>query len=106
MRTVERTLFGLGLLVWLPAIPFALALLAAGLTGCVLSESAMNPCVIAGVDFGPPLTLMALMGWVVIAMLPFMALTLVVGLGWGLVRLVLVWRRARQARHGGGPTAT
>lgn len=106
MRTVERTLLGLGLLVWLPAIPFALALLAASLTGCLLSKGAVHPCIVAGIDFGPPLTLMALMTWVVIALLPFMALTLVVGLGWGLVRLVLVWRLARQARHGRGPTAT
>lgn len=99
MRSVDRVLIGLGLVVWLPAIPFAIALIIGNGAGCTLSENDVHPCVIAGIDLGLPLTLMALMGWVVIAMLPFMALTLVAGVVWGCVRIGLTWRRRRRTQR-------
>ncbi|WP_204262992.1 hypothetical protein [Methylobacterium sp. BTF04] len=94
----ERALLYVGLLVWLPAIPFALALAIANFTGCELSENDVRPCVVAGLDIGLPLTLMGLMGWLVIALLPFMALTLLAGAAWGFVRLIVAWRRSIRTR--------
>lgn len=85
---------GLGLAAGLPAIPSAIASIIGNGAGCTLSEDDVHPCVIAGIDLGLPLTLMAPMGWGVIAMLPVMALTLVAGVVWGGVRIGLAWRRS------------
>jgi hypothetical protein len=95
---------GLGLAAGLPAIPSAIASIIGNGAGCTLSEDDVHPCVIAGIDLGLPLTLMAPMGWGVIAMLPVMALTLVAGVVWGGVRIGLAWRRSDLAASAENPT--
>lgn len=84
--------------VWLPALLFATALIVANAAGCQLNEARVMPCVIAGIDFGAPLTMMGIMGWLVLALLPFMALTLVGRVGWGAVLLIKAARRAAARR--------
>ena len=92
------------LLVWLPALMFGIALAVGDLAGCDLSEAEVRPCVIGGIDFGLPLTMMSVMGWVVLALLPFMALTLGIGSLRAAVRIGRHVRHAVRAQSAQHPT--
>ncbi|HEV2543827.1 MAG TPA: hypothetical protein VGU70_13805 [Methylobacterium sp.] len=78
-------------LVWTPALLFALGFALAHLTGCRVDEGSAHPCLVAGIDIGRLLYTLMMMGWFVILMLPFMLLTLVIWLGIGLRALVGAW---------------
>ncbi|KMO36042.1 hypothetical protein VQ03_21230 [Methylobacterium tarhaniae] len=80
------------LIVWTPFLLLVLSLVVARLTGCEVNEARANPCPIAGIDIGPLLYRMMVMGWFVLPLLPFMALTLIGGAVAGLVALVRIWR--------------
>ncbi|WP_407529196.1 hypothetical protein [Methylobacterium oryzisoli] len=81
-------------LAWLPALLFAAGLSLAGLTGCPVNEAQVQPCRVAGIDIGGLLYGLTMMGWIVIALLPVMLLTLLAGLVGGAVAL---WRARRQS---------
>ena len=51
-------------IVWLPFAIFLVALALSSATGCALNEATVNPCVIAGIDLGGPLTDALIGGWV------------------------------------------
>lgn len=78
-------------IVWTPFLLLVLSLVLARLTGCEVNEARANPCRIAGIDIGGLLYSTMVMGWVVIPLLPFMALTLIGGLATGIVALVRAW---------------
>ena len=102
-RLAARAFLAVSLLVWLPAVPFGIALSVGTLAGCERSEATVRPCVIARLDFGLPLTLMGIMGWFVVALLPLMALTLLIGVLWGGLRLAgAMWAAVRSSRAGRG----
>ena len=84
-------LFGV-LIVWMPFLLLVLSLALARLTGCEVNEGRANPCRVAGLDLGSLLYRMLVMGWLVLPLLPFMALTLIGGAVAGLVALVRAWR--------------
>jgi hypothetical protein len=79
---------------------FGIALAIGDLAGCELSEAEVRSCVIGGFDLGLPLTMMSIMGWIVLALLPFMALTLGIGCLWAAVRIGRHVRRIVRARGG------
>ncbi|MGE7414680.1 hypothetical protein [Methylobacterium tarhaniae] len=65
------------LIVWTPFLLFVLSLVVTRLTGCTVNEARAQPCRIAGLDIGGLLYTLMMMGWLVIPLLPFMALTLI-----------------------------
>ncbi len=75
------------------ALLFATGLGLAHLTGCRVDESRSHPCPVAGFDLGGLLYTLLMMGWLLIPLLPFMALTLLLGAGTGLLALYRRWRR-------------
>ncbi|RDE08544.1 hypothetical protein [Pelagibacterium lacus] len=81
-----------------PVISVYLAYLVAEPNGCRLDEAGVYPCVINGVDYGGLLAGMAIMGWLMLASIPFGAVALAV---WVIVLLVhlLYWRRANPKRN-------
>lgn len=76
-------------LAWLPALLFATGLALAGLTGCPVNEAGVQPCPVAGFDIGGLLHGLTMMGWIVIALVPLMLLTLLAGLAGAFLAL---WR--------------
>ncbi len=103
-RPVGRAVLVGCLLVWLPALMFGIALAVGNLAECELSEAEVRPCVIGGFDLGLPLTVMSVMGWIVLALLPFMALTLGIGRLWAAVRIRRHVRHAVRAQSAQHPT--
>ncbi len=91
-RAGRRVFLVLALLVWVPALLFAAGLGLAHLTGCRVDEANTYPCPLAGFDVGGLLYALLMMGWLLIPLLPFMALTLLLVLGLGLAALVRAWR--------------
>lgn len=81
------------LVVWLPALACITSMVVGDFAGCQLSEAGVRPCMIAGIDVGGPLAVMFVMGWLAIALVPFMAVTLILSV---IVIGVAVWRRVRQ----------
>lgn len=81
----------LTLIVWTPALLLGLGLGLAFLTGCRVDEGSRHPCLVCGLDIGGLLYTLTTMGWLTIPMLPFMAITILVGLWWGLRALVGAW---------------
>ncbi|KQT59679.1 hypothetical protein ASG52_20035 [Methylobacterium sp. Leaf456] len=79
------------LIVWTPALLLALGLGLAFLTGCHVDEGSRHPCVICGLDLGGLLYTLTMMGWLMIPMLPFMLLTILAGLWFGLRALAGAW---------------
>lgn len=75
------------LIVWTPALLLGLGIGLAVLTGCHVDESRRHPCVICGLDLGGLLYTLHVMGWLMIPMLPFMGITILVGLWMGLSAL-------------------
>jgi hypothetical protein len=72
----------------------------ANLHGCVLNEGGVNPCVIAGIDFGKALYSLGVLGWLAIATLPLGMGALVL---WFLAFAVIALRaRAIDRRKGIG----
>lgn len=90
-RWGRRLMLAATALVWTPALLFALGFGLAHLTGCRVDEGSVHPCLVAGLDIGGLLYALLIMGWLVIAALPFMLLTLLVWLGIGLRALVGAW---------------
>jgi hypothetical protein len=80
------------LIVWTPFLLLILCLAVARLTGCEVNEATANPCRVAGLDIGGQLYRMMVMGWLVLPLLPFMALTVIGGIVAGMVALVRAWR--------------
>lgn len=88
-RGNRRRLVLLGVLVvWTPFLLLILALVVARLTGCAVDEGGVHPCRIAGIDIGRLLYRMMVMGWLVLPLLPFMALTAIGGVVAGVKALV------------------
>lgn len=81
----------LTLIVWTPALLLALGLGLAFVTGCPVDEGSRHPCVVCGFDIGGLLHTLTMMGWLMIPLLPFMALTILVGLWSGIRALVVAW---------------
>jgi hypothetical protein len=75
-----------------PIISVVIAGSIANAHGCRLDENGIYPCLINGVDYGRELATMAMMGWLMLATLPFGAMA-------GFVLLVICvlhfisWRR-------------
>ncbi|WP_244936685.1 hypothetical protein [Methylobacterium currus] len=93
LRRGSRLLLLAGvLIVWAPFLLLVLSLAIARLTGCEVNEARANPCRVAGLDIGGLLYRMMVMGWLVLPLLPFMALTLIGGVVAGMVALVRAWR--------------
>ncbi len=78
-------------IVWTPFLLLVLSLAVARLTGCEVNEARAHPCRVAGIEIGGLLYTMMVMGWLVIPLLPFMALTLVGGAVAGVSALVRAW---------------
>ena len=86
-------LAGATLVSWLPILSVLLASGVADLAGCQVNEAGGQPCVIGGSDWGPTLTGLFVMGWLMLLTLPFMLVSLVV---WPVI-LVRWWRQRRDA---------
>lgn len=78
-----------------PLVSVVLAGLIADLNGCGLHEGFAQPCIVAGVDIGGLLYTMAVMGWLMLVSLFFLAGGLL-GLAKEGVLLVVRKIRARQ----------
>jgi hypothetical protein len=91
-RAGRRALLVMALLAWVPALLFAAGFGLAHLTGCRVDEARTYPCPVAGHDIGGLLYGLLMMGWLLIPLLPFMALTLLLVLGLGLAALYRAWR--------------
>ncbi|WP_287091388.1 hypothetical protein [Methylobacterium sp.] len=94
-----RVILILMVVAWLPALPFAAGAALTSLTGCQVNEANTYPCPVAGHDIGELLYGLMMTGWVLIAFLPFMALTLLLAAVQGLLMLVGAWRRRGETRH-------
>ncbi len=85
-------LIGIGLL---PVFSVASAAMIANAAGCTLHEGSVNPCVIAGIDWGTALYMMGVLGWLMLLSLPLAAIG-----GIGLIATALIaatrWLRARR----------
>ncbi|MEH3065582.1 MAG: hypothetical protein PGN33_23570 [Methylobacterium radiotolerans] len=88
-----RVILILLLITWLPVVPFALGLALTNLTGCTVNEAGTHPCPVAGHDIGGLLYTLTMTGWLLIPFLPFMALTLLLTVGQGLLMILRVWLR-------------
>lgn len=87
-----RPLLVATIVIWLPVILLTIAILVSSIADCRLDEGSAHPCVILGVDLGNLLYSFAVSGWLMLATLPFMALTVLI---WLARALVLVARRVR-----------
>jgi hypothetical protein len=86
------------LIVLLAVAPLLSALLAGAIAdalGCGLNEGGASPCPFMGHDFGEPLVVMFVVGWLGIATLPLGAAALTVWLVVTCVVVVVRWRRRR-----------
>ena len=81
---------------WIPLLSVALCSALAGALSCRVDESTAHPCMFAGVDIGPLLYTLGMMGWLMLATAPFMLATLVF---WPAAALRALWHRWRR-RHG------
>ena len=73
--------------------PLGLLLIGTGLAdglGCAVNEGGAQRCLVHGVDLGPTLYFLLMMGWLMIVALPIMLATAVAWLVLGARRL---WRR-------------
>ncbi|WP_312794716.1 hypothetical protein [Tianweitania sp.] len=95
-RSPVRRLFGaLFAILLFAAGPLLATLLAAAVAmplGCEINEAGTAPCVIAGVDFGVPLTVLALMGFFLIYTVPLGLIFLLI---WCIAAGVIFYRRSR-----------
>jgi hypothetical protein len=83
----------LALALW-PVAGVVLAGWLAETHGCALDEGSIHPCVIGGRDWGGDLYTLFVLGWFMLATLPFGAMALAV---WFAVLVVhLLWRRRRR----------
>lgn len=95
VRVTVRVLAAVTGLVWLIPIHFALAMALANGLGCRVTESGPTPCIVRGVDIGGYLAFSGVTGWIAIALLPVMLLTV---LGWLGLAVVALARRMRRRR--------
>ena len=63
-----------------PLISVYLAYLVGDAHGCTVNEAAIHPCIVMGVDVGAALAYMGILGWLMLATIPFGAVALVVWL--------------------------
>ncbi|MEE7447964.1 hypothetical protein MRF4_09095 [Methylobacterium radiotolerans] len=99
-RRRPRVTLILLLITWLPALPFAVGIALTSLTGCTVNEAGTRPCPVDGHDIGDLLYALTMTGWLLIPLLPFMALTLLLTVLQGLLMVVEAWRRRRRASRG------
>jgi hypothetical protein len=78
---------------WAPMASLLTAAMLATLLGCADEPSANPSCVVAGVDIGPILKVMAGAGWLILGVWPLMLLTLLAWCG------VLAWMALRRIRR-------
>lgn len=81
------------LLAWLPMLCVFFAAGFADWAGCQVNEGGGTPCIVGGHHWGPFLTSMFVMGWLMLVTLPFMLASLV---AWAIV-LLRWWRQRREA---------
>ncbi len=81
------------LLAWLPMLSVLLSAVLADWAGCHVDEGGGTPCLIGDADWGPFLTSLFVMGWLMLVTLPFMLASLV---AWAIV-LVRWFRQRRDA---------
>lgn len=92
-RTLLLLAACLTLLIWLPPLSFALVFIIASLADCTVHEGNVNPCVIAGVDWGGMLQIVGMTGmWMTIVTMPLMMPTLA---GWVVYIIFIIIRRWR-----------
>lgn len=82
---------GATLLAWLPMLSVVFASGFADWAGCRVDEGGGHPCVVGGSDWGPLLTSMFVMGWMMLITAPFMLASLV---AWAIV--LVAWLRHRR----------
>jgi hypothetical protein len=84
-------LAGATLLAWLPLLGVLLAIGFADLAGCQVNEAGGQPCVVGGTDWGPWLTTLFTLGWLMLVTIPLMLASIV---AWVIV--LVVWLRQRR----------
>ncbi len=89
MRWLNAALWAVLLVCLWPFVSVLLASAIASWADCELNEGSVNPCVIAGRDWGPQLARMFVRGWYMLLTMPVALFALV-----GLVVLAIV-RRTR-----------
>lgn len=85
------------LMAWLPLLSVLVCSALAGLLDCRVDEAATYPCVVAGIDLGPTLSFLGVMGWLMLVTAPFMLASLIF---WAGVAAWAAWRWARRRRGG------
>ena len=81
-----------------PVISVWLAYAIAEPNGCRVDEAGVYPCIVNGADIGGLLAFMALLGWLMLATIPFGAMALLL---WAVVLVAhLIYRRTKAARSG------
>ena len=81
------------LVAWAPAFSVLFTMAVAGARGCHVSEATVLPCPSPFGDLGELLTATGMMGWLMLATMPFMAAT---ALAWAVLLLAWIWRRLRR----------
>lgn len=92
LRRAFITAIGLCLL---PLAGVLLSTLIAGVLGCELSEGAVEPCSLLGLDIGGLLSSLFFTGWFALFTLPLIAVILAL---WALLEGGIHWRRRRSER--------
>ncbi|WP_380926522.1 hypothetical protein [Sphingomonas arantia] len=73
------------LAVWVPALCLAVSLLLASVTGCAANEAGTVVCMRAGIDIAVPISMLGIMGWAMLPMIPFMAGSVLFWVGYVLI---------------------
>ena len=84
-------LAGATLLAWLPLLGVLFASAFAEVAGCQVNEAGGQPCLMGGADWGPFLTTLFTLGWLMLVTAPLMLVSIV---AWVIVLVV----RLRQRR--------
>lgn len=84
----------IALLALWPLLSVLITYTIADTAGCQVNEGGINACMIAGLDWGGALYTMGMMGWFMLATLPFGAGALLI---WALVLPVhyVIWRKRK-----------
>ncbi len=80
---------------WAPFAGVLFSGLFANYFGCTLNEAGVNPCVVAGIDWGETLAMMFVAGWFMLVTWPLMLLTFV---AWIALGIVYIMRRVQARR--------
>lgn len=86
------------LLALFPVISVFIVYLVADANGCRVDEAGIYPCVVFGIDLGGLLAFMGIMGWLMLATIPFGGMALML---WCVVLIGhLLYRRYKSAQPG------